>query len=154
MNTLRIGGRVGLPLSWLLGFALIAFLFGSYRSCRETAATHLTGRLAPRLPESGGAGAIGGATLALKESPRHVQRVIQHLRTIRHWHPPRGFKGGRPFRNLEGKLPRGRTYYEFDVHPLRPGVSRGAERLVVDESKQLFYYTRDHYSTFTQIRLP
>jgi guanyl-specific ribonuclease Sa len=108
----------------------------------------------PRGPEAGGPGVAGIATLALKDAPRHVQRVVRHLRNVRHWQPPRGFKGGRRFRNYEGTLPRGRTYYEYDVHALRPGGSRGAERLVVDESKQLFYYTRDHYRTFTQIRLP
>lgn len=114
----------------------------------------MTERLAPRLPESGRPGLVGIAGVPMSQAPPYVQRVIQHLRHVRHWQPLRGFKGGRLFRNLEGKLPRGRTYYEFDVHPLQPGVSRGAERLVVDESKQLFYYTRDHYTNFTQILLP
>ena len=152
MSTVRTG-RHWPPLPLLLGFTLFVILFGGYRSCQETTTAALTERLTPRLPESGGSGAAGVATLALKDAPRHVQRVVDHLRTVRHWRPLRGFKGGRVFRNLEGQLPRGRTYYEYDVHALRPGVSRGAERLVVDESKQLFYYTRDHYSSFVRIAL-
>lgn len=92
--------------------------------------------------------------MALAQAPPHVQRVIQHLRTIRHWNPLAGFRGGRIFRNLEGILPRGATYREYDVRPLVTGVPRNAERIVVDASRRNFYYTTDHYETFTQILLP
>jgi guanyl-specific ribonuclease Sa len=153
MSTIRTG-RLWPPLPLLLGFVFLAIIFGEYRACQQTTTAVFTEHLTPRLPESGGSGAAGIATLALKDAPRHVQRVVHHLRSIRHWRPLRGYKGGRAFRNLEGQLPAGRRYFEYDVHALRPGVSRGAERLVVDESKTLFYYTRDHYSTFRQIRLP
>jgi guanyl-specific ribonuclease Sa len=143
----------------LLGALLLVLLSIGYRSCREAGvlpfADRLPAGLAPRGPESNPPpGLIGIASLQLSQAPRHVQRVVHHLRNVRHWRPLRGFKGGRRFRNLEGTLPRGRSYFEYDVHALRPGVSRGAERLVVDESKQFFYYTRDHYTTFTQLRLP
>lgn len=92
--------------------------------------------------------------MALSQAPPHVQRVIQHLRNVKHWNPMAGFKGGRFFRNLEGVLPKGTTYHEYDVRPLVPGVSRGAERIVVDATRRNFFYTTDHYSTFTQILLP
>ena len=138
----------------LLGFVLLSMLFTGYRSCQQSVSGAFTTGLSPRLPESGKPGWVGIASLHLSQAPPHVQRVVDHLRNVRHWQPLRGFKGGRVFSNMREKLPVGRRYFEYDVHALRPGVSRGAERLVVDESKQFFYYTRDHYTTFTQIRLP
>jgi guanyl-specific ribonuclease Sa len=83
-----------------------------------------------------------------------VQRVVQHLRTIKSWNPLTGFKGGRIFRNLEGVLPKKAIYREYDVLPHLAGVPRNAERIVVDATRRNFYYTTDHYSTFTQILLP
>ena len=154
MSTVRSGGRLWPPLPLLLGFVLLAMLATGYRSCQESVSGAFTTGLTPRLPEPGKPGLVGIASLHLSQAPPHVQRVVDHLRTIRHWQPLRGFKGGRVFSNMRETLPRGRRYFEYDVHPLRPNVSRGAERLVVDESKTLFYYTRDHYTTFTQIRLP
>ncbi|MFK8162806.1 MAG: hypothetical protein AB8H12_10125, partial [Lewinella sp.] len=47
----------------------------------------------------------------------HVQRVVQHLRTIKGWNPLTGFKGGRIFRNLEGALPKRAVCREYDVLP-------------------------------------
>jgi len=92
--------------------------------------------------------------LALSQAPPHVQKVVRHLRIVQHWKPLSGFKGGRIFRNFEGILPRGTTYREYDVRPLVTGVPRNAERIVVDATRRNFYYTQDHYSTFTQIQLP
>jgi guanyl-specific ribonuclease Sa len=92
--------------------------------------------------------------LALSQAPPHVHKVVQHLRNARHWNPMAGYRGGRIFRNLEGVLPKGQTYREYDVRPLVTGVSRGAERIVADASRRNFYYTTDHYHTFNQILLP
>lgn len=136
------------PVSALLLLCLL--LFAGYRACHPGAAARIDLPAAPQ-PQPG-TGIVG--TIGLSQAPRHVQRVVHHLRQVRHWQPLRGYKGGRSFQNYEGTLPRQRVYYEYDVHPLRPNVGRGAERLVVDESKTLFYYTRDHYTTFTQILLP
>ena len=67
------------------------------------------------------------------------------------------YEGGRTFGNFERRLPqtddKGRRlkYREWDVNPLRPGVNRGAERLVTG-SDGAAYYTDDHYSTFKKIR--
>ena len=125
-------------------------LFTAYRACekiRPWAGT--SGGPAHVNPQEPGGGI---AVLSLQQAPRHVRQMVDYLRRARHLAPPRGYKGGRLFRNREGTLPRNRTYYEFDVHPARPGVSRGAERLVVDRQRQNFYYTTDHYRTFTQIK--
>jgi guanyl-specific ribonuclease Sa len=70
---------------------------------------------------------------------------------------PDGYEGGRTFLNLEQLLPKkdamGRSirYREWDVNPLRPGVNRGAERLVTGSDGSA-YYTDDHYRSFKKIR--
>ena len=58
--------------------------------------------------------------------------------------------GGDRFGNYEGLLPekKGRTWYECDAN--YKGKKRGAER-VLFSSDGLYYYTNDHYNTFTQM---
>ena len=58
--------------------------------------------------------------------------------------------GGDRFGNYEGQLPdkKGRTWYECDVD--YKGKKRGAKRLLFS-SDGLYYYTSDHYKTFTQM---
>ena len=58
--------------------------------------------------------------------------------------------GGDRFGNYEGLLPsaRGRTWYECDAN--YTGKKRGAER-VLFSSDGLYYYTDDHYKTFTEM---
>lgn len=58
--------------------------------------------------------------------------------------------GGDRFGNYEGLLPekKGRKWYECDAN--YKGKKRGAER-VVFSSDGLFYYTDDHYESFTQM---
>lgn len=58
--------------------------------------------------------------------------------------------GGDRFGNYEGLLPdrKGRTWYECDAN--YRGKKRGAER-VLFSSDGLYYYTDNHYKTFTQM---
>lgn len=58
--------------------------------------------------------------------------------------------GGDRFGNYEGQLPtkKGRQWYECDVG--YKGKKRGARRLLFS-SDGLYYYTDDHYNTFTQM---
>ena len=58
--------------------------------------------------------------------------------------------GGDRFGNYEGQLPskKGRTWYECDTN--YKGKKRGATRLLFS-SDGLYYYTDDHYNTFTQM---
>ncbi|MDO4867684.1 MAG: ribonuclease domain-containing protein [Clostridia bacterium] len=58
--------------------------------------------------------------------------------------------GGDRFGNYEGLLPKkkGRTWYECDAN--YKGKKRGAER-VLFSSDGLYYYTKDHYETFTEM---
>jgi hypothetical protein len=55
--------------------------------------------------------------------------------------------GGDRFGNYEGLLPEGETYTECDIGTLGAD-SRGAERLVFNDSGDI-YYTQDHYESFT-----
>lgn len=59
--------------------------------------------------------------------------------------------GGDRFGNYEGLLPEaaGRTYTECDIDTLGYG-SRGARRLVFSNDG-LFYYTPDHYESFSRV---
>lgn len=74
-----------------------------------------------------------------------------------HGEPQPGYEGGRTFMNAERLLPqtdpqgRRMKYREWDVNPLRPGVNRGAERLITGADGSA-YYTDDHYRTFKRIR--
>ena len=58
--------------------------------------------------------------------------------------------GGDRFGNYEGQLPskKGRKWYECDAN--YTGWKRGAER-VLFSSDGLYFYTDDHYNTFTQL---
>ena len=58
--------------------------------------------------------------------------------------------GGDRFGNYEGSLPekKGRRWYECDAN--YGGARRGPER-VLFSSDGLYYYTDDHYQTFTQM---
>ena len=78
--------------------------------------------------------------------PSKAQAVLKAIQD-RDGDPPPGYVGGRPFHNRERRLPRGR-YREYDVNPMRPGRSRGAERIVIDQQSGKAYYTDDHYRTF------
>ena len=55
--------------------------------------------------------------------------------------------GGDSFGNREGLLPDGK-YTECDLNTLGKD-SRGAERLVFSDTE--YYYTEDHYESFTQV---
>lgn len=59
--------------------------------------------------------------------------------------------GGDRFGNYEGLLPEadGRTWTECDIDTLGFG-SRGSRRLVFSNDG-LYYYTSDHYETFTEV---
>ena len=69
---------------------------------------------------------------------------------------PKGYKGGRTFKNIpknpgDQKLPEGHTYREYDVNPYKPGVNRGAERIVIGDDGSV-WYTNDHYHTFIPLK--
>lgn len=86
--------------------------------------------------------------------PAEAARVLAYIRA--HHEAPPGFEGGRRFGNYERALPaadgNGRRiqYQEWDVHPHREHVNRGAERLVTGSDGRA-WYTGDHYVHFTEM---
>ncbi len=112
----------------------------------------------------GGAAAVGTGAMndnkhGVKPPPKgtvppKVYTVLAYV--IAHGQPMPGYVGGRVFTNFEKVLPfsdaSGKTivYHEWDVNPHVQGVNRGAERLVTGVN-QKYYYTSDHYVTFTQV---
>ena len=69
-------------------------------------------------------------------------------------------KDGSVFQNREGKLPADGKYLEYTVvsrkmaKALKEGnrPNRGKQRIVYDTKNKIFYYTDDHYKSFTRIR--
>lgn len=91
------------------------------------------------------------------EFPGYVLEVLNYVKE--HKKPMDDYVGGRNFGNREKKLPitdqsgKRIQYQEWDVHPHKKEVNRGAERLVTSNTGKA-YYTKDHYQTFTEITQP
>jgi dienelactone hydrolase len=113
--------------------------------------------LAEALPAGAPAGPVARppAPAAPKGVPDKALKMLKHV--DEHGEAPQGYEGGRTFLNAERLLPQadaqGRRikYREWDVNPLRPGVNRGAERLVTGSDGSA-YYSDDHYKSFKKIR--
>lgn len=92
---------------------------------------------------------------AIRNAPEKFLKVLDYVDKNNQSMP--GYEGGRNFGNFERRLPQtDRTgkrirYREWDVNPLRPGVNRGAERLITGSDGSA-HYTLDHYETFKKIR--
>ncbi|MGC9667882.1 ribonuclease domain-containing protein [Planosporangium sp. 12N6] len=74
--------------------------------------------------------------------------------TSRGWYSWSGgqcnFAGGQ-YKNLEGQLPSGATYYEYDVYPRACGAARDAHRIIVNLSTGATWYSPNHYSDFYRL---
>lgn len=94
-------------------------------------------------------------TIAAKSVPSKAKSVLNKIKANK-GAPPKGYKGGRTFKNYDKTLPikdsKGNpiSYKEYDVNPFQKGVNRGAERIVRGSDGKA-YYTSDHYKTFTLI---
>ena len=98
-------------------------------------------------------------TVAPAQIPAAAWRTLEMVR--RTGEAPPGQVGGRRFGNYgsggEQKLPlrddRGRriSYLEWDIHPRRPGLNRGPERIITGSDGRA-WYTADHYCSFTEMR--
>lgn len=98
---------------------------------------------------------VAGAALAADSAvPAQARQVLAYIRA--HHEAPAGYEGGRRFGNYEHALPatdesgRRIQYQEWDVHPHREHVNRGAERLVTGSDGRA-WYTGDHYAHFTEV---
>lgn len=87
--------------------------------------------------------------------PPEAWRVLAYVRV--HQEAPAGYEGGRRFGNYEGVLPKagadGRRlqYQEWDIHPHREHVNRGAERIVTGSDGRA-WFTADHYQHFLPMK--
>lgn len=62
-------------------------------------------------------------------------------------------KDGTTFRNAEGLLPKQPTGFYKEYTVVLPGSNdRGPVRIVVGGTNEFFYWTTDHYETFSRIR--
>lgn len=101
------------------------------------------------------AGPVAKTPASPKGVPEKAMKVLAYV--DKNGEAMDGYEGGRNFGNFEKRLPqndeKGRRikYREWDVNPLRPGVNRGAERLVTGSDGSA-HYTDDHYDTFKKIR--
>jgi ribonuclease T1 len=87
--------------------------------------------------------------------PGKVLKVLSHIEET--GEAPKGYVGGRKFKNLEGLLPKNTSnnkrinYQEWDVNPKIEGKNRGKERLVTGDDRSA-YFTNDHYQSFKKIK--
>ena len=96
--------------------------------------------------------------LAKKTPPGIPEKVLKVLEYVdKNGKTMEGYEGGRNFGNFERLLPQNDKkgqrirYREWDVNPRRPGVNRGAERMITGSDNHA-YYTSDHYKSFKTIR--
>jgi guanyl-specific ribonuclease Sa len=81
------------------------------------------------------------------------QKALDTLKEVRETGKvPAGYEGGRVYKNIEGRLPSGGTYREYDVDPKPSAGARNAERIVVDQASGRAWYTSDHYASFSEIK--
>ncbi|MCU0328063.1 MAG: hypothetical protein MUE53_03660 [Chitinophagales bacterium] len=87
--------------------------------------------------------------------PSYALETLTYI--LKHDKAPEGYVGGRQFFNREQILPKTSgdgnkiSYREWDVHPKKNGVNRGAERLVTGSDGRN-YFTEDHYRSFVEIK--
>jgi guanyl-specific ribonuclease Sa len=84
------------------------------------------------------------ATAQATSIPREAIETYQYAKA-NSWKARDGYVGNREFENREGQLPKDGTYLEYDIHPTKPGVNRGPERIVIDTKTGKAWYTSTHY---------
>ncbi len=88
-------------------------------------------------------------TVALRDLPTEAQATY---RLIRQGGPFPHRKDGSIFGNFEKRLPAYRRGYYREYTVPTPGArNRGARRIVAGQGGE-FYYTHDHYNSFSRIR--
>lgn len=105
-------------------------------------------------PPKPGAPVVRAAPAPDSAIPAQARQVLAYIRA--HHEAPQGYEGSRRFGNYEKVLPQRDNnghriqYQEWDVHPHREHVNRGAERIVTGSDGRA-WYTQDHYAHFTEM---
>jgi RHS repeat-associated protein len=84
----------------------------------------------------------------ITQVPRRAYQVARIVRGT--GAAPRGYAGGRVFKNHDRLLPRGGRYREYDIDPRPVRGARNSDRIVVDTRTGRRWYTSDHYDSFTE----
>lgn len=132
----------GSPLGgWLAGLlVLLALVTG----CSLGTVTEPEAGPGARDPES------GLAVVELDQLPPEAARTVE---LIKAGGPFPYAKDGTTFGNREGLLPdQPRGYYREYTVPTPGEGDRGARRIVTGDRDRIFYYTGDHYTSFSRIR--
>jgi ribonuclease T1 len=129
----KAGGRP-VDLASVIGPAALA-------SDGATSAGSVSGHAVPNGPTATGSTA-GKATAGVASSKTSV--MVRSIEGVY------AFAGGR-YRNHEGRLPLGTTYYEYDVYPRNRGTARDGYRLVVDAAGETAWFTPNHYLDFYRV---
>ena len=82
--------------------------------------------------------------------PQKAYDILEQIES-KNGTPPKGYKGGKIFKNDDGKLPEGIIYREYDVNAHVQGRNRGTERIIIGNDGSA-WYTKDHYGSFVRIK--
>ena len=105
-------------------------------------------KTAPRLAKTN---TTGISSIALEKLPPEAKVTLQLIQKGGPFPFPQ--KDGTIFRNFERHLPNApRGYYREYTVPTPGERTRGARRIVAGQRKE-YYYTSDHYNTFSRIQL-
>ena len=101
----------------------------------------------PALAQKAATSRLGEVTAA--ELPREARTTLESIRKGGPFHYA---KDGSVFGNREGILPRQKRGYYREYTVKTPGErTRGARRIVAGKPGE-YYYTADHYNSFSRIR--
>ncbi|GAB3762048.1 guanyl-specific ribonuclease [Microlunatus parietis] len=135
-----LGGRAGLTGVIVGLLVAVALLVG----CSVGTVTEPEAGPGARDPES------GLVVVELDQLPPEAARTLE---LIKAGGPFPYRKDGSTFGNREGLLPdRPRGYYREYTVPTPGEDDRGARRIVTGDRDRIFYYTGDHYTSFSRIR--
>jgi ribonuclease T1 len=123
-----------------------------------TIATALVGPavLAPAHAPQANASVSNSCTISRCDAARTARAGWSQLDfpTTRGWKSwPSGrynYSGGRYY-NREGELPKGATYYEYDVYPRNKGAARDAYRIIVNRASGVTWFSPNHYQDFYKL---
>lgn len=149
MSTLKKNNKLWLVLMMIVGITIAFFIFNG---------DHLLNR--PSVESFNDVNKeesniiTSNAIIGKDSIPAYVRGTYNYIK--QHSDAPPGYYGGKLFQNREKRLPIKQkngliiNYREWDVHPRRDGIDRGAERIVTG-SDGTGWYTQDHYNTFILI---
>lgn len=94
MRAVPINRDLNLLFLALLSFLIILFI--GQRSCSGSdsikAPSGEKSIVDPKVPSGGGGGGSTITALALNKAPKYVRQLIKHIKSVKYFDPPKGFK--------------------------------------------------------------